>query len=195
SVKKSQGSRNRCTVFRLMWSASRKYGFVQPSSFTAASAAARVCVGSDPMIMCSRLDLFQTGVTSTPAALAFMQAASCAFAWCANRSPTPIEYFGRVKFSGTAVPVADPVTVPAAVAIVPPLQSTAMPAGHHYCEISYLYTRSTGRTNPQPSQNTRSSVTAANQRQVSFNSNGSATSARNNHSRMGTGLANDPRPP
>ncbi len=63
-----------------MWSASTKYGFVQPSSFTAASAAARVCAGSDPMIVCSRFDLFHTGTTSTPASAAFMHAANCAFA-------------------------------------------------------------------------------------------------------------------
>src|SRR6185437_9555439 len=94
NVKKSQGSRNLPTVFRLMWSASRKYGFVQPSSLTAASAAARVWLGSEPIIMCSRLDLFHTGTTSTPASAARMHAASCALAWCANLSPTPNENFG-----------------------------------------------------------------------------------------------------
>src|SRR6185437_1489789 len=70
-----------------------------------------------------------------------------------------MEYFGRVRLSATAVPVADPVTVPVAVAITPPLQSTAIASGHHqFCPLS-----STGLTNPQPSQNTRSSVAPANE--------------------------------
>ncbi len=51
-------------------------------------------LGSEPMIMCSRLDLFHTGTTSTPASPAITHAASCAFAWCANRSPTPTENLG-----------------------------------------------------------------------------------------------------
>ena len=80
-----------------MWSASTWYGFVQPSSRTAASAAARVVAGSEPMIVCSRFDLFQTGMTSAPCSAASMQARSCAFAWWANRSPTPTEYFARVS--------------------------------------------------------------------------------------------------
>src|SRR5271170_29805 len=82
-----------------MWSASRKYGVVQPSAFTAASAAARVCVGSEPMMVCSRLDLFQTGAMVTPAFLAFTQACNCALAWCAKRSPMPTEYFGSCNGS------------------------------------------------------------------------------------------------
>ena len=41
-------------------------GFFQPSAFTAASAAARRLAGSEPMKVCSRLDLFQTGTMSTP---------------------------------------------------------------------------------------------------------------------------------
>src|ERR1700722_20714165 len=97
SVKKSQGSRNLLTVFRLIWSASKKYGLVQPNSLTAASAAIRVWLGSDPIIMCSRLDLFQTGTTSTPASEARTHAASCAFAWRANLSPTPIDNLGSLN--------------------------------------------------------------------------------------------------
>ena len=65
-VKKSLAAMNRSTVSRRMWSASTWYGFVQPSAFTAASAAARTLAGSEPMIVCSRFDLFQTGMTSTP---------------------------------------------------------------------------------------------------------------------------------
>src|SRR5215469_6840017 len=94
-VKKSHGAIKRSTFFRLMWSASRKYGVFQPSSFAAASAATRVFFGSLPMIVCSRLDLFHTGATSIPPSFALMQAANWAFAWCANRSPTPTEYFGK----------------------------------------------------------------------------------------------------
>ena len=37
---------------------------------TAASAAARVSAGSEPMMVCSRLDLFHTGTTSIPASAA-----------------------------------------------------------------------------------------------------------------------------
>ena len=55
-----------------------KVGFFQPNSFTAASAAARVALGSEPIIKCSRLDLFHTGTTSIPAAAAITHAASCA---------------------------------------------------------------------------------------------------------------------
>src|ERR1700722_1331723 len=47
------------------------------------------------MMVCSRLDLFHTGTPTTPSFSALMQAASCAFAWCANLSPTPTEYFGN----------------------------------------------------------------------------------------------------
>src|ERR1700733_712359 len=61
----------------------------------ARSAAARVPEGSDPTIRCSRLDLFQTGMMVTPCRAACTQAANCGLAWCANRSPTPSEYFSR----------------------------------------------------------------------------------------------------
>src|SRR5579875_2640868 len=80
-----------------MWSASQKYGLFQPSAFTAASAAARVEVGSEPMMLCSRFDLFHTGMTSIPAFAASTHACSCAFAWWAKRSPTPMEYLPRVR--------------------------------------------------------------------------------------------------
>src|SRR5437763_33 len=63
-----------------MWSASTWYGFAQPSAFTAASAAARVVAGPEPMIVCSRFDLFQTGTTSIPRSAARTQARSCGFA-------------------------------------------------------------------------------------------------------------------
>src|SRR5262249_34011583 len=62
---------------------------------TAQSAAARVPDGSEPTILCSRFDLFQTGMIVTPCCAARTQAANCGFAWCANRSPTPSEYFSR----------------------------------------------------------------------------------------------------
>ena len=55
-------------------------GCFQPRALTAASAAARVVAGSEPMIRCSRCDLFQTGMTSTPFRLAIRQARSCAWA-------------------------------------------------------------------------------------------------------------------
>src|SRR5882762_8171685 len=42
-------------------------------------------------MVCSRFDLFHTGTTGTPASAARTQARNCAFAWCTNRSPTPIE--------------------------------------------------------------------------------------------------------
>ena len=90
-VKKSETPTKRSTVFSPMWSASRKYGAVQPRAFTAASAAARVLVGSEPMMLCSRLDLFQTGTISTPSFLAARQAASWASASWAKRSPMPRE--------------------------------------------------------------------------------------------------------
>ncbi len=84
-----------------MWSASTWYGFAHPIAVTAASAAARVAAGSLPIIVCSRFDLFQTGITSTPRSPASWHARSCAFAWCANRSPTPIEYFARVSMGAS----------------------------------------------------------------------------------------------
>ena len=43
-------------------------------AFTAASTAARVPAGSEPTMRCSRLDLFQTGVTSAPCCAARMKA-------------------------------------------------------------------------------------------------------------------------
>src|SRR5205807_1082440 len=49
----------------------------------------------EPTILCSRLDLFQTGTIGTPRLAAQIQAASCGLAWCAKRSPTPIENFDR----------------------------------------------------------------------------------------------------
>src|SRR5579875_2216075 len=61
------------------------------------------------MIMCSRLDLFHTGTTSTPASEAITQACSCAAAWCANLSPTPIENFGSCIASLT---VSSPYAMP-----------------------------------------------------------------------------------
>src|SRR5687767_15929262 len=51
------------------------------------------------MIRCSRLDLFQTGTTSVPCSVSFIQARNCAFAWCAKRSPTPIEYLASVNIA------------------------------------------------------------------------------------------------
>ncbi len=65
-VKKSEESRKRSTVSRRMWSASMCQVFFQPSSLTALAAAARTLGGSEPMMVCSRLDLFQTGTMSTP---------------------------------------------------------------------------------------------------------------------------------
>jgi hypothetical protein len=82
-----------------MWSASTWKGFAQPSSRTAASAAASTLAGLEPTMPCSRKDLFQTGVTSTPLSAARMHARSCAFAWWAKRSPTPKEYFSNFKAS------------------------------------------------------------------------------------------------
>ena len=76
-------------------SAQAKYAPFHPSAFTAASASSRTLVGSLWTMLCSRLDLFQTGVTSTPSCFAFTKAASCALPWCANRSPMPMENFGR----------------------------------------------------------------------------------------------------
>jgi hypothetical protein len=67
-VKKSQGAKNRSTVPTVIWSASQKYGLSQPSAFVAASAAARTPSGSEPMMVCSRWDLFQTGVSRLRAA-------------------------------------------------------------------------------------------------------------------------------
>ena len=96
SVKKSQGATKRSTVERLMWSASNRYSPVQPRSATALSAAWRVWMGSEPMMLCSRLDLFQTGVMSMPSFLASMKAASWAWAPLAKRSPTPNVYLGQV---------------------------------------------------------------------------------------------------
>src|SRR2546425_12182744 len=49
-------------------------GLFQFSSRTAAAAAARTLDGSEPMVRCSRLDLFQTGMTSTPCSAAFRHA-------------------------------------------------------------------------------------------------------------------------
>src|ERR1051326_280441 len=87
------------TVSRRMWSASTRKGRVQSSSLTAASAAGRTLAGREPTMECSRCDLFHTGVTSTPCAAAIAHARSCAFAWCAKRSPTPNEYFSNLKAS------------------------------------------------------------------------------------------------
>src|SRR5947209_10360196 len=80
-----------------MWSASTWKGRVQSSSLTAARAAASTLGGREPTIVCSRCDLFQTGVTSTPRAAACAHARNCAFAWCAKRSPTPKEYFSNFR--------------------------------------------------------------------------------------------------
>ncbi len=80
-VKKSHGSRKRSTVASVMWSASQKYGSFQARALTAASAAWRTEEGSEPMIICSRFDLFHTGTTSIPLWRAFMQACNCALAW------------------------------------------------------------------------------------------------------------------
>src|SRR3954466_12762550 len=79
-----------------MWSASTWYAFVHPRADTASSAAARTLDGDEPTVMCSRCDLFQTGTTGAPCSAAIMQARSCAFAWCAKRSPMPKVYFPRV---------------------------------------------------------------------------------------------------
>ena len=57
------------------------------------------CRGAEPMVVCSRCDLFQTGITSAPRSAAIMQARSCAFAWWAKRSPTPTEYFASVNMA------------------------------------------------------------------------------------------------
>jgi hypothetical protein len=92
-VKKSLDDRKPSTVSRRMWSASTWYGFVQPSSRTASSAATRTLGGCEPTVVCSRYDLFQTGTTSAPRSTAVMHARSWALAWWAKRSPTPIEYF------------------------------------------------------------------------------------------------------
>src|SRR6185436_163224 len=51
----------------------------------------RTLAGSDCTMRCSRLDLFQTGMTSTPRSAANWQAWSCALACWAKRSPTPME--------------------------------------------------------------------------------------------------------
>ena len=75
-VKKSQASMNLSTVLRLMWSASTWYGLLQPSVLTASSAAARVLAGVEPIMVCSRFDLFHTGMTSTPCSAAILQACS-----------------------------------------------------------------------------------------------------------------------
>src|SRR5437016_5342308 len=90
----------RSTVVRLMWSASTWYGRFQSSSATAESAAARTLAGSEPTIRCSRLDLFQTGITTAPRSAAIMHARNCALAWWAKRSPTPRENFSRVSMDG-----------------------------------------------------------------------------------------------
>src|SRR5215207_540118 len=97
SVKKSLAAMNRSTVFTPMWSASTKYAPVQPSDFVAASASARTLSGSLWTMLCSRLDLFQTGATSTPSRCAVTNAASCARPWWAKRSPMPMEYLGRLN--------------------------------------------------------------------------------------------------
>src|ERR1700682_4400823 len=80
-----------------MWSASQKYGSSQCSACTAASAARRTDKGSEPMIGCSRVGLFHTGITWTPFCKACTQACNCAWAWCANRSPTPMEYLASFR--------------------------------------------------------------------------------------------------
>ena len=79
-VKKSDESRKPSTVSSRIWSASTCHGFFQPSSATAFSAAARTLAGLEPMMACSRLDLFQTGVTSTPWLAAMMTACNWALA-------------------------------------------------------------------------------------------------------------------
>ena len=71
---------NASTVSRRMWSASTWKGLVQSNSLTAASAAARTLAGREPTMVCSRCDLFQTGVTSTPRSAASTHARNCAFA-------------------------------------------------------------------------------------------------------------------
>src|SRR5437870_13663115 len=60
--------------------------------------------------MCSRLDLFQTGMTSTPCSAAFIHARNWALAWCAKRSPMPNEYFPResMLLTGRLKPGSDP---------------------------------------------------------------------------------------
>src|SRR3990172_133359 len=44
------------------------------------------------MVMCSRLDLFQTGMINTPCCSAFCKALNCADPSAPNRSPIPKEY-------------------------------------------------------------------------------------------------------
>src|ERR1700678_242859 len=75
-----------------MWSASRRKGWVQWRALTAASAAARLWAGSEPMVMCSRLDLFQTGTMEAPSLWARRHVCNWASACRANRSPIPREY-------------------------------------------------------------------------------------------------------
>src|SRR6185312_5483357 len=66
---------------------------VQCSAFTAASAAARVEYGSEPMMLCSRFDLFHTGITSAPAFCASMQACSWVLVCFVIRRRPPRENF------------------------------------------------------------------------------------------------------
>src|ERR1700689_918606 len=82
-----------------MWSASQKYGFSQCSACTAASAAWRTDEGSEPMIVCSRFDLFQTGMTSTPFCKATSHACNSVLGWCPNLAPTPTEYLPSLRGS------------------------------------------------------------------------------------------------
>src|SRR5437660_10330674 len=49
------------------------------------------------MKTCSRLDLFQTGATSTPCPASMTNAGSCAFACRPKRSPTPNENRSRLN--------------------------------------------------------------------------------------------------
>src|SRR2546427_11489547 len=88
---------NRSTVSSRMWSASTCQGFCQPSCLMAAAAAMRTLEGSEPTMRCSRLDLFQTGMTSTPCSAARRQARNWAWACCAKRSPMPIEYLANLS--------------------------------------------------------------------------------------------------
>src|SRR5262245_17541216 len=91
----------RSSVPRLIWSASTWCGCFQPRSRTAASAAVRTLAGSDPTMPCSRFDLFHTGTTCTPCSAPRIHARSCALAWWAKRSPTPMESFSSFNIVWT----------------------------------------------------------------------------------------------
>src|SRR5437870_3587378 len=82
-------------------------GFFHLSSWTAFWAASRTLAGSEPMMVCSRLDLFQTGVTWAPFSEARTQACNWALAWCAKRSPMPRENLPNASdFIGSRVKMA-----------------------------------------------------------------------------------------